>query len=356
VRIAVVGNADSVNVQQWCEGLRAAGADIEVVSFAPGWSPVIPTHVLKPPAAGRVRYVVARRAARRVLSAIAPDVVIGYYATGYGTLAALAGRRPLVVVTAGNDVLVNPRGTLRHRLTLRTLQRADLVIALAPHMADAVRTFGVDSERIFTHVPGIPLEPFLTAGRTRPRLPTPRRVVVTRALEPFYRVDVIIRAVATLGPDREEATLTIVGDGPARSSLRRLAADVGVADRVHFTGSLPYEDLPMVLAEHDAYVSAAPSDGVSASLLEAMATGLVPVVDDNDANRYWLTDGENGVLVEAGSPDAVAAGLRFAFDNTELQETARTRNPEIAAERADLSRNAAQFLEQLTMLIGSRGV
>lgn len=345
MKLAVVGDAASVNVQRWCEGLADAGAAVEVISFAPAWRDDIPVRQLPTGRRlGRARYLMFGPLVRHVVARMAPDVVVGYFATGYGTLARLGARRPLVQVTAGDDVLITPRSTLARRMATRNLQSADLVIAWAPHMADAIRRFGVPDDRILIQARGIPLE-----GYPRVATPTPPgpRVVVTRSLRPEYRHDAILRAVALV--EDPALTLTVVGDGPLLSRLRTLAADLGIDGRVHFLGRVPNAALPGTLLAHDVYVSASESDGLSASLLEAMAAGLVPVVVDNPANASLVEHGVNGLLA-SGASEHLASALARAATDAALRTSAARINLERVRERGDLRRNAELFLERFRQL------
>lgn len=81
------------------------------------------------------------------------------------------------------------------------------------------------------------------------------------ALEPRYGVDTIVRAVALLAPDLPDLALEIYGDGTERPGLRRLADDLGVADRVRFSdGYVPVDELVAAIARADAGVVAVKPD------------------------------------------------------------------------------------------------
>jgi glycosyltransferase involved in cell wall biosynthesis len=112
-------------------------------------------------------------------------------------------------------------------------------------------------------------------------------------------------------------------------------------------GARPHEELPDTLRRADVYVSAALSDGASASLLEALASGLVPVVTDIPANRGWLAPGESGLLFPPGDEAALAAALERALGDAALRARAREAGPRVVAERADFEVN----MERLAALL-----
>jgi glycosyltransferase involved in cell wall biosynthesis len=144
--------------------------------------------------------------------------------------------------------------------------------------------------------------------------------------------------------------LTIAGDGPQRGELVALAERYGLRDHVTFAGFVPNHDLPPLLAQHHLYVSMVPSDGVSASLLEAMAAGLYPVVPDHPANRLWIEADQNGALLADLQPEAVARTLRDVIADVSLRGAAWEQNPSIVAARADLYYNSRIFVGRFRQL------
>jgi glycosyltransferase involved in cell wall biosynthesis len=164
-------------------------------------------------------------------------------------------------------------------------------------------------------------------------------VITTRGLNRGYRVDVVIRAVAVARRDFPGISALIAGGGEAEAELRRLAADVGVADRVKLPGHVVNGELPGYLARSAVYVSPVPSDGVSASLLEAMASGTFPVVRDIEANSAWIEHGKNGFLVPGDDPSAYAAAIVAACRDEALRRSAAEANRRILEERGEIRSN-----------------
>jgi glycosyltransferase involved in cell wall biosynthesis len=102
--------------------------------------------------------------------------------------------------------------------------------------------------------------------------------------------------------------------------------------------------MPEVLQGADVYCSMSRSDGTSLSLLEAMACGLAPVVSDIPANREWIDDGVDGVLVAPGEVETLASALtRVALDE-DFRRSASARVREKVVERGDQRTNMARIL------------
>jgi glycosyltransferase involved in cell wall biosynthesis len=346
LRIAVLADAAHVNCQRWCEGLTAAGAEVHLISFADGGSTGITTHrILNRYLPAKLHYFAAVPYVNRLLAAIRPDVVLAYYVTGYGTLGALTGFHPLVQVTSGSDVLKAPDNPFMGLLLRQTLRRADMVTAWAPHMADAVLKLGVRSDRVLVLPRGIPYQQFAEKRTPVPHEHGAVRIISTRSLYPNYKIDLLVKAVYRLLKSGVVCALTICGEGPCREQIADDIHQLGLDDSVHLVGFVSNDKLAGVLSEHDLYVSLIDYDGVSASLLEAMTMGLLPMVPNHAANRDWIHNGENGILLDSLSPDAIAQQIHRAIIDLPLRRRARDYNLEIVKKRADLSLNSKKFLQ-----------
>ena len=344
MRICFLADAGSVNTRSWVNAFAEdLGHEVHVVSvnrtgeFAPS---VILHHLGTETGTkdtlGKLGYLRRIRHIRRLVNEIAPDILVGYRVASYGYVGARTGFRPLVVVAQG-QYIITPRHSLPKRIfALTAIREASLLHSWAPHVTERLIELGADPDRILTCHRGIDITRF-SPGAASERVPA--SVIVTRNLCSWYRIDVIVKALALARGDVSDLTCNIAGDGDAEQDLRQLADGLGMADAVRFPGRVPHEELPALLRRSSIYVSAVRTDGVSASLLEAMATGCFPIVRDNAANRHWVEHGRNGLLVAEGSAAAYAEAITTACRDHELLANAARINREIVAERADSTRN-----------------
>ena len=224
----------------------------------------------------------------------------------------------------GKPVVVNYRGgdadaffSRQLRWVRSTLACADSAIVPSGFLAAVFAKYGVAS----TVVPNIVnLETFHPAI-SRPATP---HLIVTRNLEPIYDIDTAIRAFAVVAAAHPDARLTVAGSGPSLPHLARLTADMGVADRVRFTGRLDNAVLPDLYRSATVLVNSSLVDNMPISLLEAMASG-VPIVSTNVGGiPYLVEDGKTALLVPPGDPAAMAAAiLRLTRDLRLAEELAR---------------------------------
>src|SRR5215467_6515815 len=97
------------------------------------------------------------------------------------------------------------------------------------------------------------------------------------------------------------------------------------------------------LGRADLYVSASLSDSTSVSLLEAMASGAVPVVSDIEGNREWVHDGEGARMFAPGDPGALTRAVEAALADESWRGRAREHNRAVVERRGDHARNMADI-------------
>jgi glycogen synthase len=232
-------------------------------------------------------------------------------------IALAAARRwsaPLVVT-----VHMSPRHTLagtgpRARF-LRTvggagealaLRRAAAVVTLTDRLAGLVRG-GVPADRIHVIPSGTRVFDAAAGG--------PTGVLFLGRLHRQKGVDTLIRALPLLPP---EATVTLVGDGPERATLRRLASDLGVADRVTVTGFVPHGMVPGLLAGADVVVLPSRYEELGTALVEAMAAGRPVVASHVGGIPELVRDGVDGLLVPPDDAAALAKAVTRVLANPVL--------------------------------------
>lgn len=151
-------------------------------------------------------------------------------------------------------------------------------------------------------------------------------------------VDVLLKAFARFLSDTgaHDAGLQIIGDGEERGSLQSLSSDLGITDRVHFTGFLsnPYR----YLQGTDVFVLASGNEGISNAMLEAMYLGSALVAADAGGTADIVNSGENCLLFEFGDEAALASHLRVLYRNDALRESVAEAGRATVIERFSVTR------------------
>ena len=152
----------------------------------------------------------------------------------------------------------------------------------------------------------------------------------------------MIRALARL----PTAHLALVGTGPDKAALMALAREAGLAERVHFLGSLDHTLLPAVLSASDAMVLPSASEGLANAWVEALACGCPLVITEAGGARELVTTPEAGRIV-ARDADAIAAAVRELVDHPPAREAVAE-----GAARFSWEANAAALAEYYEGLVG----
>lgn len=187
-----------------------------------------------------------------------------------------------------------------------------------------VLPFGVDTDRF---VPGDRAAARRSFG-LQENVPTILFVGGLDRAHYFKGVDVLLAACAAM---TQPWQLLIVGDGNNRKSFESLAADLGIIDRVHFAGSVPFEDLPRAYQAADVHVlpSIDRSEAFGLVTLEAMSSSVPSIVSDLPGVRSLIVPHETGALVVPGEVVSLTSALdRFCGDENFAKhcgERARTR-------------------------------
>ncbi len=155
-------------------------------------------------------------------------------------------------------------------------------------------------------------------------------------------VNLLLRAFARAAKRQPAARLTIVGDGPDRAALAHLTGELGLNERVHFTGFVPHEQLPALYQAADLFATVSTIETQGLVVLEAAACGLPVVAVDALALPEAVHHGVNGFLAPAGDEAALAQHLArlVADDSLRRRMGAASRR---LAERHSLERVAAQY-------------
>jgi glycosyltransferase involved in cell wall biosynthesis len=149
-------------------------------------------------------------------------------------------------------------------------------------------------------------------------LPVPEdsfKLITVARLVPHKGVDRIVNVVAKL----PGASLVVVGDGQELDNLKAQARQLGVGDRVAFTGRLAHEDVMRLLSRCDLFVLNTEYEGLPHSILEAFAAGLPVVATDICGNPEVIEHGRNGFLVPVRDDAALGARVREIMENPDMR-------------------------------------
>lgn len=192
-----------------------------------------------------------------------------------------------------------------------------------------VKVDGIDSEKIQVIYNGFDssrLEQF----RVCPVDP-PCVGIVANLNRPVKRVQDFIKAAALINSAKSEVRFCVVGGGYLHPELERLAATLGIADLVEFTGFI--DDPLQKIATWRVGVITSESEGFCNAIIEYMACGLPVVATDVGGNSELIVEEINGYLVPSDKVDVLAAKIVFLLNNDHLCSGIEKRNTEKVAQQ-----------------------
>lgn len=258
-----------------------------------------------------------------LLTAIAPSVVhiqshinIGHHAA----IAAVKNKVRLVATShidaqslvenaiAAPKFVKNFLTQLLLRDAARVFRSAETISAPTKRAAQMLEK-SVNGLRVLPISGGVDVDLFNTLPEP---LQSSRKLLYVGRLDREKHVYVLLAAMAKLASN-PEITLEVVGSGSQSSDLVKLAGELGIQDRVHFSGELSDSDLLVKLGESSVFVMPSIQELQSMATLEAMAAGRPILAANAMALPHLVHDGENGFLFKPDSPSDLAAKILQIF-------------------------------------------
>ena len=347
-KILFLGETYRADAITWMNGLKQYG-DFEIIT----WELKTRSHgfnrLLR-----LLEYCACIFKIRQIVKAEKPDMVIAERTTSYGFLAALSGVKPIAVAQQGLTDLWPETSIMlpvKRIIQYYAFNKASLIHAWGKVMTYSMEKVDVDMRKVMILPKGVDLSTF--ECKKTGDLTSEINAIVTRSLLPEYRHDIILKAFAILHENGYEFKLTIVGDGAQTAQLKSLAEHLKIAGKVVFTGRIHNRELPVLLSKSNFYISMPITEGVSASLFEAMATCCYPLVTDILGNQCWIKHRENGQLITTDDYKMLASEMIWAIENPEYRNEVVSKNRKFVEENANYSINMKMIADKYHSLINA---
>ncbi len=156
-------------------------------------------------------------------------------------------------------------------------------------------------------------------------------------------VRAFIKAMNDYPELKTKARLIIIGDGPLKIKAERLLSDAGLQDLAWLPGKR--DDIAEIMRSLDVFVLPSVAEGISNTILEAMATGLPIIATNVGGNSELVIDGETGSLVEKQNPDMMAECIVSYLKNRTLRDQHGSNARKRISEQFSLEKMVASYLE-----------
>lgn len=294
------------------------------------------------------------RTLKKNLTRIKPDALIGCWASTYGFYSAYSGFHPFILFIWGSDVQIFPRKYFPLKpLVVYSIRKANVVLVDSEVQKKAAMELGCDPQKI-VKFPWVNINEFSRNQSNREKI---RRecewnnddivVISLRQHKPIYGVEYLINAIPHILKENKSIKFLILGEGSLTETFNLRLHKFIKSGQVKFIGVVPHEKVADYLSAADIYVSTSFSDGASASLLEAMACSLTPVVTEIKGNKEWIKDGINGLLVPVADSKSIAEKILLLANDHKLRNTLQVKAEETVRTRVNWNQN----VDELTKII-----
>ncbi len=353
----MLGDGGSSHIQKWVKGLTPHGIEIGLFSLhhfdEQIYSGVKGFSILNNPSSRNARslftkiaYLKSTGAIKKQLAAYKPDLLHAHYASSYGMLGGKTKFHPLIISVWGSDVYDFPKKSALHKnLFERVLSKADRICSTSHCMKEETQKysdktidvvpFGIDTELFAPQGKGFAEKQEITIG-------------IIKSLEKKYGIEYLVRAfheVLKANPAKN-LRLLVVGDGSGGAEYKKMCADLGITDKVTFTGKVSHTDIVKYHQEIDIFVSLSVLDSESfgVSLVEAMACGK-PVVASNVAGFREVLGNDNcGILVPRNNHIEAAKAITNYINHPKMASETGARARKRVLEHYDWNRNLEQMV------------
>lgn len=245
------------------------------------------------------------------------------YRKGIFLLAGKAAGIPVVLHHHGAEFIpeYERRSEIYRGLVARLVRAADLNIVLGKPWAEFLEhRIGVPGSRLLLMYNAVPDPTGLAPARPRHRADAPLELLTLANLSPRKGIDDLLPVIAALLQEGWKLRLTLAGGGEVER-YRRMAENLGIADRCRFTGWVSPDEVRRLLCDADIFVLPSFHEGLPMSILEAMSFGLPVVATPVGSIGEALSSGETCLLVRPGDRLALADALRALLGSPSLRAT-----------------------------------
>lgn len=245
-----------------------------------------------------------------------PQVIIAFGTVPHGVYAWLIGklfRIPVIQHVMGkNDLRLTFPNQMGRGTTLHAVRHSQAVAVRGAQMASWLTQQGIPAERLFTPQNIHDFKLFCPDETKQPEYD----LIYVGLLSPYKRIDLLLEAFADSQKSLPGLKLLLVGDGPERGKLERLAKTFQIEDQVCFAGKQPLTQLPRYYQNAKAFIMTSQGEGLPMAMIEAMSCGL-PAIVPNDADFGEVATPSNALIVPEHSTEAFSQAIVDLFSNEE---------------------------------------
>ena len=275
---------------------------------------------------------------KNLIQEYAPSIIHIHQVNSYAYYSLLAARKssvPKILTAWGSDILLSPKNSfLLKKMVQFNLRHADFFTSDSEFMAEEMRSL-LPKRKLDILIANFGIE-IIEKDLLKENI-----IYSNRLHKKLYQIESVINAFKMFLENSIDKTwkLVIAATGEETNNLKSMVEHLNLKGNVEFVGWVDQEKNVEYYSKARLFVSIPESDATSISLLEAMAYGCIPVLSDLPANREWIDDGKNGIIVNSPSENIFERALKL-----NISEVASI-NKRIIIEKGTKVANKKKFIQ-----------
>jgi len=275
---------------------------------------------------------------KNLIQEYAPSIIHIHQVNSYAYYSLLAARKsfvPKILTAWGSDILLSPKNSfLLKKMVQFNLRHADFFTSDSEFMAEEIRSL-LPRRKLDILIANFGIE-IIEKDLLKENI-----IYSNRLHKKLYQIESVINAFKLFLENSIDKSwkLVIAATGEETNNLKSMVEHLNLKGNVEFVGWVDQEKNVEYYSKARLFVSIPESDATSISLLEAMAYGCIPVLSDLPANREWIDDGKNGIIVNSPSENIFERALKL-----NISEVASI-NKRIIIEKGTKVANKKKFIQ-----------
>jgi len=275
---------------------------------------------------------------KNLIQEYAPSIIHIHQVNSYAYYSLLAARKssvPKILTAWGSDILLSPKkNCLLKKMVQFNLRHADFFTSDSEFMAEEMRSL-LPKRKLDILIANFGIE-IIEKDLLKENI-----IYSNRLHKKLYQIESVINAFKLFLENSIDKSwkLVIAATGEETDNLKSMVEHLNLKGNVEFVGWVDQDKNVEYYSKARLFVSIPESDATSISLLEAMAYGCIPVLSDLPANREWIDDGKNGIIVNSPSENIFDRALKL-----NMSEVASI-NKRIITEKGTKVANKKKFIQ-----------
>ncbi|MBH1942057.1 glycosyltransferase [Mobilitalea sibirica] len=252
---------------------------------------------------------------KKIINGFHPDIIHAHTIGFDGAISVRLKEKyniPVSITAHGSDVVI-PIEDKKLSYIISICRRANTVVTVSSKLKNI----------LIKEAPDLNVQVILNGFNNQYCSEVPKKkhsIIQVSNLIEQKKVDITLKAVATLYKEYRDVTLTVIGDGPEKNHLKELCTQLNISDIVNFTGQISNCEVLKRMSETEVFIMPSIKEGLGIVYLEAMASGCLTIGTRGEGIEDIIKNKVNGFLIEADNIEMIITYVRSCFENTEYNK------------------------------------